>query len=404
MKHAIHLFMTLFALPFVVSAQDSNYEKKYSDQMGTRAPAVANMTEAASTAAHGAVYANRNASEFATCAWNFAPSGSPLRFEEEIQPLGGEELAHLKSTNTDGFIVLRNGTIIHEYYANGMHPTTKHSAYSTGKSWTSAAWHDVLLDAVDQRVEEILPELKGSVYGTQTVRHVIDMRSPVYWYEDYADPDSPVVISGSAMGWDFVSTDMNLPTFLKTLKKNPKLKDGDWYYVSSNTMIMGLLGRTLKGVHAYEGLRRFYDDLGLEHISGTIANLQGDYSAEGGQYFTLRDFVKLPHAVASGGTVNGKQVLSRAYLDDLFEADVEKKAAWKAGPYGDKLDEVSHYSNQWYIVDDDVILGIGSYGQYIVANRKSGVAIAKFSTYPKGQDYELSPKDVTWLIQQARSK
>lgn len=181
------------------------------------------------------------------------------------------------------------------------------------------------------------------------------------------------------------------------------LKEGDWHYVSSNTILMGLMGRKMKGVHAYEGLRRFYNDLGLQHISGTIANLHGDYSAEGGQYFTLRDFVKLPFAVASGGTINGKQILSEAYIEDLFTADDAKRAAWKAGSYGDVMESVGHYSNQWYVVDDNIVLGIGSFGQYIVANRTTGVAIAKFSTYPLGQDNEMSPKDVAWLVLQARS-
>lgn len=387
-----------------VLAQASDYEKTFSDQMKTSAPAVANMTEAASAAERGAVYANRNASEFATAVWNFEPSSNPLRFKEMVRPLPDDALTHLRDTNTDGYIVIKSGSIIHEYYAKGMHRTTKHSAYSAGKSWTSAAWHDVLMPAVDHKVEEIIPELRGSIYGAQSVRNVIDMRSPVYWYEDYADPESPVVISGGAMGWDFASIDQDLMTYLRSLKEDPKLKDGDWYYVSSNTMLMGLLGRKLKGIHAYEGLRRFYNDLGLEYISGTIANLHGDYSAEGGQYFTLRDFVKLPYAVTSGGVINGKQVLSQAYIDDLYRADDEKKSAWKAGPYGSKLDSVSYYSNQWYVVDDDIILGIGSYGQYIVANRKSDIAIAKFSTYPKGQDSEMSLKDITWLIRQARSK
>ena len=48
-------------------------------------------------------------------------------------------------------------------------------------------------------------------------------------------------------------------------------------------------------------------------------------------------------------------------------------------------------------------MGIGSYGQFIVCNRKNKVAIAKFSTYPKNFVPDLCKKDGDWLIEQVRS-
>ncbi len=403
MKTQVAITILISVLITGAYAQESEYEWRFGYQMGTRAPDEINMTEAASTADNGAVYANRNVPEFAIVAWNFEPSTNPLRFKEDTRKLRGADLVHLGSTHTDGYIVVKDGVIIHEYYAQGMHQTTKHAVYSVGKSWTSAVWHDVLLKAMKKKVGEILPELKGSVYGPQTVRNVVDMRTSVYWYEDYDDPESPVVISGSATGWDFKSIETDQISFLKTLKKNPKLKEGDWYYVSADTMLMGLLGSKLKGKHPYEGLRQFYDALGLEHISGTIANLHGQYSAEGGQYFTLRDFVKLPYAMANGGMINEKTVITGAYFDDVFSADEKKKAAWKKGPYAEVMPEVSFYSNQWYVVDDNIAFGIGSYGQFNIFNRKTKVAIAKFSTYPTGQGFEMFAKDIPWLIEQAKA-
>jgi hypothetical protein len=56
------------------------------------------------------------------------------------------------------------------------------------------------------------------------------------------------------------------------------------------------------------------------------------------------------------------------------------------------------------VVDDDIALGIGSYGQYFIFNRKTKVAIAKFSTYPINPDFDMAAKDLPWLIEQARSE
>jgi CubicO group peptidase (beta-lactamase class C family) len=398
------LFAGLFSgIASSAIAEEAAYEWEYGYQMGTRAPDVKDLTDAMRTAHDGAVYANRNASEFATSVWNFAPSETPLRFVEGASPLSHAVLAHLQRTNTDGYIVVKDGVILHEYYAKGMHPTTKHNVHSVGKSWTSAVWGDALLGVMDKTASDIVPELKGTILADQTVRHVVDMRTPVYWYEDYNDPNSPVVISGAAMGWDYKSIDLDLVSFLKSLKKNPELEAGDWYYVSANTMLMGLLGSRVSGLHQYEGLRQFYNALGLEHISGTVANLHGEYAAEGGQFFTLRDYVKLPQAMAAGGIVDGRRVIAEDYIADVFTADAEKAAAWKNGPYASALPGFKHYSNQWYVVDEDIAFGIGSYGAYIAFNRESKVAIAKVSTYPVNPDFEMAGRDLPWLMEQIRT-
>ena len=107
--------------------------------------------------------------------------------------------------------------------------------------------------------------------------------------------------------------------------------------------------------------------------------------------------------MANGGVVKGKHVISRAYIDDVFSAGEKKKAAWMNGPYGEPMKDVSFYSNQWYVVDDNIAVGIGSYGQFNAFNRKTKVAIAKFSTYPTGQDFEMGAKDLAWLIEQAKA-
>ncbi|MEX0368801.1 MAG: hypothetical protein AB3N22_22295 [Ruegeria sp.] len=131
-----------------------------------------------------------------------------------------------------------------------------------------------------------------------------------------------------------------------------------------------------------------------------FANLHGQYSAEGGQYFTLRDFVKLPHTMANGGSVDGRQVISEDYIADVFSADADKIAAWGNGPYAPTLPGFKHYSNQWYVVDDSTAFGIGSYGAYVAFNRETGVALAKFSTYPVNPDFETAGLDLPWLIEQ----
>jgi CubicO group peptidase (beta-lactamase class C family) len=113
--------------------------------------------------------------------------------------------------------------------------------------------------------------------------------------------------------------------------------------------------------------------------------------------------VKLPYAMANGGVIDGRDVISEAYIEDVFTADDRKQASWQKGPYGNKLDVFKHYSQQWYVVDDAIAVGIGSYGQYLLFDRKNNVALAMFSTYDIGQDSEKTRQDVLWLVEKARS-
>jgi CubicO group peptidase (beta-lactamase class C family) len=389
-------------------AQNSEYETRYADQMGTRAPDVPHLNKAVSTIEAGAVYANRHTAEFPVVAWNFAPSSTPLRFNEDIKPLSKDVMEHLLSTNTDAYIVVKQGVIIHEYYGTGMHPTTRHAVFSAGKSWTSAAWHEQTALVMEKTVEEVMPELKGSYIGAQTIRHLVDMRVPINWGIDYSDPDSTINQFGGVMGWEFKSIGDTTMQFFKDLTRDPNVKaaspeERGFRYVDGNTALVGVMGPRVGKVHAYEGLRTFYEMLGTEYICGTVASLHGNYSGEGGQYFTLRDFVKLPYAMANGGMVGDRGVLSEEYITDVFATDESKNAAWKNQYMSGIYKPVTRYTNFWYVVDDDTALASGSFGQFNIFNRKTGVAIAKFSTYPKNADAALFTKDVVWLAEQVRS-
>ena len=377
---------------------DQTYQELYRNQMGTEAPAAEDLTKAQANIEAGAVYANRHIPEFAMSVWNFAPSTNPLRFEETVKPLDPAALEFLESTHTDGFIAVKRGSIIYEYYAAGMHPSTKHGVFSSGKSWTSAVWHDVMLPLAEKSLAELLPELNDTVYGRATLRQALDMRIPVDFWEDYDDPESPIVKWSAYTGYDFLDSESDAFSFMQTLDRDPDYNFGDFHYVSPNATLPGLIGVRTTGVHPYDALRGFRDKIGLEYVSGTVVNLHGQYSADGGQYFTLRDFVKLAHVMANDGVANANRVLSDAYFDDIHQADRGKQEAWARGPRAGLFPDVSQYSNFWYVVDDNIAVAVGSYGQFLVYNRRNHAGLAKFSTYPVAGDPERFAKDLAWLV------
>jgi CubicO group peptidase (beta-lactamase class C family) len=383
----------------------SEYEWRYGNQMGTRPIEVSNLNNAIADIENGAVYANRHMLELSYVTWNFPPSSDPLSFAERISEIPPANLQHLRETNTDGFIVVKDGEIHHEYYAKGMHVTSKHATYSAGKAWTSATYSNELLQVIDKRVSEVLPELGGTYVGQQTVRSVVDMRVPISWNPNFDDPDSEINRFGAQFGWALNSAEDGLIDFYKSLEPSPDADPNQpadertWAYVDSNSVLAGMIGRRVAGLHGYMGIKRFYEALGLERISGTVAGFNEDHSAEGGQFFTLRDFVKLPFAMANGGKIKNKQVIAEAYIDDLFIDTPKKRAAWSNGPGPALYPTTLYYTNKWYVLGPDTAMGIGSYGNFIVFNRVKNLAIAKFSTWQKNADIDAAQRDSKFLTE-----
>ena len=108
-----------------------------------------------------------------------------------------------KSINTDvfmrrnqvaGLLVMRDGKILVERYAQGNTPDTRWTSFSIAKSISStligAAVADGKIGSLGDGVSRYVPGLKGSAYEGVTVGQVLDMSSGVKWNETYRDPKS----------------------------------------------------------------------------------------------------------------------------------------------------------------------------------------------------------------------
>ena len=96
-----------------------------------------------------------------------------------------------------GLMVLQDGRVRLERYADGYGPTGRWTSFSVAKSFTStlvgAAVKDGLIRSIDDPITTYLPELVGSAYDGVSVKQVLTMTSGVRWNEDYTDPNSDVV-------------------------------------------------------------------------------------------------------------------------------------------------------------------------------------------------------------------
>src|ERR1700731_2634019 len=88
----------------------------------------------------------------------------------------------LQQASTDALIVLREGRIVVERYANGMGPRTPHILMSVSKSLLGLLTGILVAqDKIDPDalVTDVVPELAGTAYEGAKVRHLLDMRTGV---------------------------------------------------------------------------------------------------------------------------------------------------------------------------------------------------------------------------------
>jgi len=101
--------------------------------------------------------------------------------------------AFAEGRNTQGVVVVRDGVIVAEWYADGAGPDSWVASWSVAKSFTSAtvgiAIEEGLIPGVDEPMTTWYPAFAGTEREDITLRDVLQMGSGLDWVEDY-DPAS----------------------------------------------------------------------------------------------------------------------------------------------------------------------------------------------------------------------
>jgi len=134
-----------------------------------------------------------------------------VEHKEPVRPLAASAI-HLrglqfKSGNRDydlfdylaydrvaGLLILKNGEVVLEDYELGTNAETRWPSFSMAKSVSStlvaAAMQQGLINSLDDRMTQYLPEMMGGAYERVSIRDVLQMASGVKWDETYTDPKS----------------------------------------------------------------------------------------------------------------------------------------------------------------------------------------------------------------------
>ncbi|MDQ7248647.1 serine hydrolase domain-containing protein [Dongia sedimenti] len=288
----------------------------------------------------------------------------------------------LRETETDGFLVLRDGTLIYEWYANGLGADMPHIVFSISKS-ISAILAGILVGQgkldPDAPVTRYIPEVAGSAYADATVRHVLDMTVSIDFDESYLDPHGAFARYREAMGWNPVADPARTPglhPFLTTLPRGSGPHGERFHYVSPNSDLLGWIIERAGGRPYAELLSDLiWKPMGAAHDAYITIDKAGASRSAGGICTTLRDLARFGELLRRGG----EGIVPRAWIDDILKNG--DRGAWTRGDMAALLPE-GRYRSKWYLTGNDhgAWTAIGIHGQWLYIDPQAKLVIAKFSS------------------------
>ena len=308
---------------------------------------------------------------------------------------GGTEISlekFIDDTETNAFLVIKDGKLVFEKYYNGKNKDTLLPTYSVAKTLTSIMIGQLIIAGKLKESDtfvSILPEYKaGTDFDLVTIRDLLDMNSGIGVSDNY--PTGP-------SGWGVAIAQMYASTDLYWwLHHNQKMweKPGTKpEYRSINTQLLGMVIAKLTGETVSEYFQKnVWQPIGaqsqakwnVDHVGG-IEKTFCCFNA------TARDFARVGQLFVNNGAANigGGSVISASYLKRMSTPVVTLDYNW------------GYSAQTWHPFPDSILL-LGLHGQYIYVQPKEQVVIVKLSDLPTSAD-GISEKIVPVLQQIASS-
>jgi len=290
----------------------------------------------------------------------------------------------LKRNYTSAFLVLKNSKIVYEKYLQDSNEKTRFFSFSAGKSITSTlvgmAIDDGYISSVDDPLIRYLPALIGSAYETVTIKDALQMLSGISWGETYDWNDESIAfvkLRRDAMilhRYRFVEGANGL--------RRERPVGTKWNYNGMDTALLGwvLENATKKRLATYME-EKMWQPAGMEYDAAWLLDGPPEIGREfcvGDFMATLRDYGRFGLLLLNNGQANGKQLLSKNWVQEATKPDrdpIQYGKLYPNYPLG--------YGYQWWLFPNGRFEAQGVYGQMIYVAPDADVVIVKLSHWPE---------------------
>ena len=302
----------------------------------------------------------------------------------------------LSKNFTDGILIIHQGKVVYEQYFGALNETGKHAAMSMTKSLTGLLAEILVVEGqLDDtaKVETLVPELKGSAFGSATVRQVMDMTTALDYSEDYSDPKADIWVYSKAASPLPKPKDYKGPNgyfeYLQTVKQ--KGVHGQAFgYKTINTDALGWIVSRVTGKGLAQLLsERIWSKMGANQDGYMTVDAKGTPFAGGGLSAGLRDLGRIGLLMLNGGKINGQRLFPEDVVARI-RAGGDKKAFAKAGY---KTLDGGSYRSMWWVFHNkhEAFAARGVHGQTIYVDPTAEMVIVRFSSFPTAKNANIDP-------------
>jgi CubicO group peptidase (beta-lactamase class C family) len=220
---------------------------------------------------------------------------------------------YFKKTGTVALLVLRDDTLLYEYYGGGFADTTRFNVFSVTKAYVSTltgiALHEGYIKTLDQSIGDFLPWCSDSTLCKIKIKHLLQMTSGLASGEGYLNP------------WA-TSTKLYYGPQTERIVHNLRLahEPGErWRYQNINSQLLAMVLRYATGRPVSQYLsEKIWQPMGMEADAGwSIAEGTDDEKAFCCLNARARDFARFGLLILNRGNWHGQQLVPETWVDRI---------------------------------------------------------------------------------------
>ncbi len=290
---------------------------------------------------------------------------------------------YMEHQRATAVLIVQDGVILAEHYGYDRTQDMRMLSNSMAKTLVALAIGEALEDgslhSLDDRVDQYVPELAGTLYGGTRIVDLLRMASGAKYVEDYTPTDDRA---------RFLKTAAKQGVLAAAAQVNERADAPGtrFNYAGAQTEVLALVLQAA----THRSLCDFVDDklwkpMGAEaKATYLVRQSDGSAFAPGGFNATARDYARLGSMLANDGVVQGRQVVPRAFLLDMTDA-ARQPDAFRPGQMTYHGSRYYGYGFQVWLLPGQarrfVLLGI--HGQAIYVDPQSRLTMVHLAV---GQD------------------
>jgi CubicO group peptidase (beta-lactamase class C family) len=280
-----------------------------------------------------------------------------------------------KGPHTDGVVILQNGKLVYEKYANGFNRNQRHLTWSMSKSVLNSMVGMAVLDG-KLKLDDSICKFQNPKWFVHpehcgiTIRHLLEWRTGIKWNESYEGNSDPASSDVLQMLYNNGARDMGRYVSSRPLEAAP---GSMWRYSSGDANYLSLVLKWVYGKD-YKNLvyQRLFGKLGMTSAFFET-DRSGTFVAASYVYATPRDLAKFGQLYLQDGIWKGERILPEGWVS--YSSTPHMQGELKDVAPGDALGGALFWTNRpapelnlpsaWKDAPTDTFAAMGHWAQRI---------------------------------------